>query len=52
MQVYCASESLVLTAGRDVPGVSEVKRRGDGVTTLLLDEAVRTWSDGGSRQKA
>ena len=49
-EVYRVRESVVLTAGRDVPGGDEVRRRGEGVATVLSGEAVR-WKEGGSRWK-
>ena len=43
---------MVVTAGRDVPGGGEVRRRGEGVAIILSGEAVRAWKEGGSRWKA
>ena len=51
-EVYHVGESMVLTAGRDVPGGDEVRRRGEGVAIVLSGEAVRAWKHGGSRWKA
>ena len=43
---------MALTAGRDVPGGDEIRRRGVGVAIVLSGEAVRAWKKGGSRWKA
>ena len=51
-EVYHVGESMVLTAGRDVPGGDEVRRRGEGVAIVSSGEAVRAWKQGGSRWKA
>jgi len=47
-EVYRVGGSVVLTAGRDVPGGSEVRQRGEGVAIVLSGEAVRAWKDGSS----
>ncbi len=45
-------DSVVLSAGRDMPRTDEVKRRGEGVAIVLSDEAVRAWKESGSIWKA
>lgn len=44
--------SLVLTAGRKVPGANEVKQRGEGVALVLNSRAIDAWKAGGSKWKA
>ena len=51
-EVYIVGGSVVLTAGRDVPGGNEVRQRGEGVAIVLSGDAARAWKDGGSRWKA
>ena len=51
-EVYRVGGSVVLTAGRDVPGGNEVRQRGEGVAIVLSVDAARAWKDGGSRWKA
>ena len=43
---------MVLTAGRDVPGVGTVRQRGEGVAIVLSGQAVSAWKAGGSQWKA
>ena len=50
--MYHVGERVVLTASRDVLGIDEVRRRGEGVAILLSGEAVRAWKQGGSRWNA
>ena len=45
-------ESLVLTAGRDVPGIGYVKQRGEGVAIILTGPAIGAWKAGGKCWKA
>ena len=43
-EVYRVGGSVVLTAGRDVPGGNEVRQRGEGVAIVLSGDAVRAWN--------
>ena len=52
MVVYRVGESVVLTAGRDVPGDVVVKQRGEDVAFVLSGPAVSAWSTGGRQWKA
>ena len=45
-------ESVVLTAGRDVPGIGHVKQRGKGVAIVLIGSAIGAWKAGGKCWKA
>ena len=38
--MYKVGVSLVLTAGREVPGAGHVKQRGEGVTIVLSGPAI------------
>ena len=45
--------SVVLTAGKDVPEVGQVRQRGgEGVAIVLSGKAVNAWKAGGSQWKA
>ena len=50
--VYGVGGSIVLAAGRPVPGGGQAKRRGEGVAIVLTGPAVHAWKDGGSLWKA
>ncbi len=45
--VYSISDSVVIAAGRPVPGAGVVKRRGEGVAIVLSGAAVEAWKCGG-----
>ena len=45
-------ESLVLTAGRDVPRIGHVKQREQGVAIILICPAIGTWKAGSKYWKA
>ena len=47
-EVYKVGESLVLTAGREVPGAGHVRQRGEGVAIVLSGPAIGAWKAGGS----
>ena len=49
---YKVGESVVIAAGRAVPGASVVKQRGEGVAIVLSGPAIGAWRSGGSRWKA
>ena len=49
-EVYMVGESLVLTAGRDVPGIGHVKQR--GIAIVLTGPAIGAWKAGGECWKA
>ena len=51
-EVYRVGGSVVLTAGRDMPGGNEVRQRGEGVAIVLSGDAARAWKDDGSWWKA
>ena len=40
-------ESIVLTAGRDVPEMGHVKQRGEGVAIVLTGPAIGAWKASG-----
>ena len=50
--VYEVGESVVLAAGRPVPGDGVVKQRGEGVAVVLSGVAVSAWKDSGKCWKA
>ena len=50
--VYEVGESVVLAAGRHVPGDGVVKQRGKGVAVVLSGVAVSAWKDAGKCWKA
>ena len=51
-EVYMVGESVVLTAGRDVPGIGHVKQRGEEVAIVLTGPAIGAWKAGGKCWKA
>ena len=46
-EVYMVGESVVLTAGRDVPGIGHVKPRGEDIAIVLTGLAIGAWKAGG-----
>ena len=50
--VYEVAESMVIAAGRPVPGAGAVMQRGEGVAVVLSGAAVEAWRSGGCRWKA
>ena len=50
--VYEVGKSVVLAAGKHVPGDSVIKQRGEGVTVVLSGVAVSAWKDAGKSWKA
>ena len=50
--VYEVGESVVLAAGRPVPGDGVVKQRGEGVAVVLSGVEVSAWKDAGKSWKA
>ena len=50
-KVYRVGESVVLSAGREVPETG-TRQRGEGVAIVLSGEAVSAWRAGGSQWKA
>lgn len=50
--VYRVGESVVLTAGREVPTGRGVRQRGEGVAIVLSGPAVHAWKSGGSKWRA
>ena len=50
--MYRVGESVVLAAGRPVPGAGVVRQRGEGVAIVLAGPAVGAWRTGGSHWKA
>ena len=50
--VYKVGESVVLAAGRPVPGRRLIKQRGEGVAIVLSGAAVNAWKWGGCQWKA
>ena len=50
--VYAVGKSIVLTAGRPVPGNDDARQRGEGVALVLSGPAISGWKAGGSRWKA
>ena len=50
--VYRVGESVVLAAGRAVPGIGAVKQRGEGVAIVLSGPAIGAWKSGGSHWRA
>ena len=51
-EAYKVGKSMMLTAGRTVPGANEVKQRGKGVALVLNGRAIDAWRTGGSKWKA
>ena len=51
-RVYRVGDSVVLTAGREVPGRGVVRQRGEGVAIVLSGPALSAWKAGGSQWKA
>ena len=49
--VYRVDDSLVVAAGRAVPGAGVVNQRGEGVAVVLCGPAVDTWRSGVDRWK-
>ena len=50
--MYRVGESLVLTSGRETPGLNEKKTRGESVPIVLSGPAKRAWRGGGNQWKA
>ena len=50
-EVYRVGESVVLSAGREVPEMG-IRQRGEGVAIVLSGEAAMAWRAGGSQWKA
>ena len=50
--VYRVGESVVLTAGREIPTGRGVRQRGEGVAIVLSGPAVHAWKSGGSKWRA
>ena len=48
-EIYKIGSSVVLTAGRDVRGVGQVRQRGEGVAIVLCGKA---WKAGCNKWKA
>ncbi len=46
-EVYRVGDSIVLTAGREVPSGRGVRQRGEGVAIVLAGPAVHAWKSGG-----
>jgi len=49
---YRVGESMVLAAGRAVPGVGVERQRGEGVAIVLSEPAIDVWKATGSRWRA
>ena len=50
--VYGVGDSVVIAAGRPVPGAGVVNQRGESVAVVLSGPAVDAWRFGGCRWKA
>ena len=48
-EVYRVNGCMVLTAGREVTGDGQVRKRGEGVATVLTRPAVSAWGHFGTR---
>ena len=51
-EFHNVGKSVVLTAGREVPGVEAARQRGEGVAIVLPCLAMSAWRAGGSKWKA
>ena len=48
-EVYKVGKSVVLAAGREVPGAEAARQRGEGVAIVLSGPALSAWKAGGSK---
>ena len=51
-RLYRVGNSVVLTAGSEVPGRGVVRQRGEGVAIVLSGPVLSAWKAGGSQWKA
>ena len=51
-EVYKVGNGVVLSSGRSVPGLGEIRQRREGVAIVLIGPALEAWKNGGSVWKA